>query len=82
MIPLFMPRLKMDVQSALIIALLVGIAGFVPARQALAQAIACKLTELAADSDSINDAEKVAGVQISLSRTPQSLSEIMELTTM
>jgi hypothetical protein len=51
MIPLFMPRRKMDVHSAVIIALLVGIAGFVPARQALAQAIAYKVTELAAESD-------------------------------
>jgi hypothetical protein len=131
--PLFMPRLKMDVQSALIIALVVGIAGFV-ARQALAQAIAYKLTELAAESDSgqvpwrLNNLDDLlgracnfgggtgaatwghgtlrsrhlgllAGVeyssasvsttlekslewQIALSRTPQSLSEIMELTTM
>jgi probable HAF family extracellular repeat protein len=46
MMPLFMPRRKMDVHSALIIALLVGIAGFVPARQTLAQAIAYKVTEL------------------------------------
>ncbi len=46
MMPLFMPRRKMGVDSALIIALLVGIAGFVPARQTLAQAIAYKVTEL------------------------------------
>jgi probable HAF family extracellular repeat protein len=43
--PLFMPRRKTDVHSALIIALLVGIAGFVPARQTLAQSIAYKVTE-------------------------------------
>jgi hypothetical protein len=46
-----MPRRKMDVHRALIIALLVGIAGFVPARQALAQAIAYKGTEPPAESD-------------------------------
>src|SRR2546430_1098361 len=51
MMPLFMPRRKMDVHSALIIALLVGIAGFVPARQTLAQSIAYNVTELSAASD-------------------------------
>src|SRR6202040_3168655 len=50
MMPLFMPRRRMDVHSALIIALLVGIAGFVPARQTVAQAVAYKVTELSAAS--------------------------------
>jgi probable HAF family extracellular repeat protein len=49
--PLFMLRRKMEAHSALISALLVGIAGLVPARQTLAQSIAYKVTELSTGSD-------------------------------
>ena len=129
-----MPRRKTEVHIALIIALLVMIAELASTDHTLAQAIAYKLTELAAESDSgqvpwrLNNLDDLlgracnlgggtgaatwghgtlrsrhwgvlAGVeyssasvsttrekslewQISLSRTPQSLSEIMELTTL
>ena len=67
MIPLLIPRRNMDVHSALIIAVLVGIAGLVPARQTLAQAIAYKVTELSPTSDAgqvpcrLNNLGDVAG---------------------
>jgi len=48
MILLFMPRHKTDAYSSLIIALLVGIAGLVPARQTLAQMTAYTVSELPA----------------------------------